>query len=73
MSDANRFLAGFAPRTVPQRKDGHFGVSELSYITFIAQNLETELVAIKEQIAHIEGRLRDVAEKWDFGKSARFY
>ncbi len=71
MIDANRFLGGFARPTVPRREDRHFVLGELSYITSVAENLETELVAIKEEIAHIEGRLKNIAEKWEFGKSAR--
>lgn len=71
MSDANRFLGGFARRTVPRREDRHFVLSELSYVTSIAESLETELVSIKEQIAYIESHLKDVAEKWETGKSAR--
>jgi hypothetical protein len=27
--------------------------------------------AINDEIAHIEGRLKDVAEKWEYGKPAR--
>jgi hypothetical protein len=71
MIDANRFLGGFARGTVFRREDRHFVLGELSYINSVAENLEMELVAIKEQIGHIEGRLKDVAEKWEFGKSAR--
>lgn len=71
MIKPNRFLSGFTRGNVPRREDRDFVFGELSYVTSLAENLETELVAIKQEIAHIEGRLKDVAEKWEFGKSAR--
>jgi hypothetical protein len=71
MISMNCFLSGFIPGNVGRSKDRQFVIRELSYITSVAENLETELVAIREEIAHIEGRLKDVAEKWEYGKSAR--
>jgi hypothetical protein len=71
MISVNCFLSGFIPRNIRRIENRPFVVRELSYITTVAENLETELVAIREEIAHIEGRLKDVAEKWEYGKAAR--
>jgi hypothetical protein len=71
MIDANRFSIGFARGTIPRSEDRHVVLGELSYIACVAENLETELVAIKEEIAQVEGRLKNVSEKWEFGKSVR--
>jgi hypothetical protein len=71
MISVNCFLSGFFARNIHGREDQPFVIRELSYITSVAENLETELVAIREEIVHIEGRLKDVAEKWEYGKSAK--
>ncbi len=70
MINASPVLGGFNRDHVPRRRCGHFDVSNLPYIASVADDLERELVAIREEIADIEGRLKDVAEKWEFGKSA---
>ncbi|MGO9566870.1 MAG: hypothetical protein ACLP5H_04945 [Desulfomonilaceae bacterium] len=69
MINVNRYLGGFALGTVPRKERQHLVYSDLSHITSVAENLETELAAIKEEIAHIEGRLKNVAENWDSGRS----
>lgn len=69
MLNVNRFLSGFALGTVPRREDPHYVINELPLITYVAENLERELAAIKEEVAHIEGRLKIVAENWDCGRS----
>ncbi len=65
------FWGGLTRGNVRRREDRQWLSGELSYFTSVAENLETELVAIREEIAYIEGRLKDVAEKWECGKATR--
>lgn len=69
MLNANSFLSGFPLGTVPRKADQHFLNNELPLIICVAENLERELAAIKGEIAHIESRLKNVAENWDCGRS----
>jgi hypothetical protein len=70
MMSVSCFVTGFTRSDVPRREDRYFVSSDLSYIASVADNLETELVAMREEIADIAGRLKDVAEKWEFARSA---
>jgi hypothetical protein len=64
------FVTGFTRRNVTRTEDRDFSSSDLLYIASVADNIETELVAMREEIADIEGRLKTVAEKWELAKSA---
>ncbi len=63
MVNVNLVLDGLIQGRVHRLQYSQFVLSDLWHIASVADNLETELVAIREEIADIEGRLKKVAEK----------
>jgi hypothetical protein len=44
---------------------------KLLYMSSVSETLEAELATIKQEIADIEGRLKNVAKNWELGRSGR--